>query len=119
MFQKYREIFRGGIIGLGAAALDTFIDAQTQENSFVDQITQHPTVMLYRAIFLGFGLAIGFLIWRNRRRERDFQRIFLAAERLQQRSDDLVHVPCPPRSCFYGRNWPLSHLINLSPLCSG
>jgi hypothetical protein len=87
MFRKYREIYRGGIIGLGAAGLDTFIDAQTQENTFVDQITQHPTVMLYRAIFLFFGLAIGFLIWRNRRRERDFQRIFSAAERLQRASD--------------------------------
>ena len=45
---------------------------------------QHPTVMLYRAIFLLFGLAIGFLVWRNRRRERDFQRVFASAERLQQ-----------------------------------
>ena len=61
MFRKYRDIFYGGIIGLGAAFLDTFIDAQTEQNSFIDQITQHPTVMLYRAIFPLFGLAIGFL----------------------------------------------------------
>jgi predicted histidine transporter YuiF (NhaC family) len=87
MFRKYRDIFYGGIIGLGAAFLDTFIDAQTQQNSIVDQITQYPTVMLERAIFLLFGLAIGFLVWRNRRRERDFQRVFAAAERLQQGSD--------------------------------
>ncbi len=87
MFRKYRDIFYGGIIGLGAACLDTFIDAQSQQNSFVDQITQYPTVMFERAIFLLFGLAIGFLVWRNRRRERDFQRIFSAAERLQQGSD--------------------------------
>jgi len=80
MFQKYREIFYGAIIGLGAACLDTFIDAQTQGNSFGDQITQYPSVMLYRAIFLLFGLAIGFLIWRNRRRERDFQRVVATAE---------------------------------------
>ena len=91
MFQRYRDIFYGGIIGLGAASLDTFIDAQTQENSFVDQIAQHPTVMLYRAIFLFFGLAIGFLVWRNRRRERDFQRVFASAERLQQ--------SCSKQSC--------------------
>jgi hypothetical protein len=84
MLQKYREIFYGGFIGLGAACLDTFIDAQTEQNSFLDQITQHPTVMLYRAIFLLSGLAIGCLVWRNRRRERDFQRIFANAERLQQ-----------------------------------
>jgi len=87
MFRKYREIFYGAIIGLGAASLDTFIDAQTQQNSFVDQITQHPTVMLERSVFLLFGLAIGFLVWRNRRRERDFQRISSAAERLQRASD--------------------------------
>jgi hypothetical protein len=87
MFRKYRDIFYGGIIGLGAACLDTFIDAQSQQNSFVDQITQYPTVMLERAIFLLFGLAIGFLVWRNRRRERDFQRVFAAAERLQRDSD--------------------------------
>ncbi len=84
MFRKYRDIFYGGIIGLGAAGLDTFIDAQSQQNSFVDQITQYPTVMFERAIFLLFGLAIGFLVWRNRRRERDFQRVFTNAERFQQ-----------------------------------
>jgi hypothetical protein len=84
MLRKYRDIFYGGIIGLAAACLDTFIDAQTQGNSFGDEITQHPSMMLYRAIFLLSGLAIGFLVWRNRRRERDFQRVFTSAERLQQ-----------------------------------
>lgn len=84
MLQKYREIVYGATIGVGAACLDTFIDAQTQENSFVDQITQHPTVMLYRAIFLAFGLAIGWLIWRNRRREREFQRLLSAAEHISR-----------------------------------
>jgi hypothetical protein len=84
MFRKYRDIFYGGIIGLAAACLDTFIDAQTQGNSFAEEITQHPSMMLYRAIFLLSGLAIGCLVWRNRRRERDFQRIFANAERLQQ-----------------------------------
>jgi hypothetical protein len=84
MFRNYRDIFYGGIIGLAAACLDTFIDAQTQGNSFAEEITQHPSMMLYRAIFLLSGLAIGCLVWRNRRRERDFQRIFANAERLQQ-----------------------------------
>jgi hypothetical protein len=84
MFRKYRDIFYGGIIGLAAACLDTFIDAQTQGNSFAEEVTQHPSMMLYRAIFLLSGLAIGCLVWRNRRRERDFQRIFANAERLQQ-----------------------------------
>jgi hypothetical protein len=84
MFRKYREIFYGGMIGLGAVCLDTFIDAQTEGNSFADQITEHPSVMLYRAIFLFFGLAIGFLIWRNRRRERDLQRAISTAEQLHQ-----------------------------------
>ncbi len=84
MFQKYREIFYGVIIGLGAACLDTFIDAQTEGNSFADQITEHPSVMLYRAIFLFFGLVIGWLVWRNRRRERDFQRVVATAEQLHQ-----------------------------------
>ena len=84
MFQKYREIFYGVIIGFGAACLDTFIDAQTQENSFWDEVTQHPSMMLYRAIFLLFGLAIGWLVWRNRRRERDFQRLVEVAERFHR-----------------------------------
>ena len=87
MFQKYREIFYGGVIGLGAAGLDTFTDGVSQGNSFADEIAEHPSMMLYRAIFLLLGLAIGWLVWRNRRRERDFQRIFAAAERLQQGSD--------------------------------
>ena len=84
MFQKYREIFYGGVIGLGAAGLDTFTDGVSQGNSFADEIAEHPSMMLYRAIFLLFGLAIGWLVWRNRRRERDFQRVFANAERLQQ-----------------------------------
>ena len=84
MFQKYREIFYGGVIGLGAAGLDTFTDGVSQGSSFADEIAEHPSMMLYRAIFLLFGLAIGWLVWRNRRRERDFQRVFANAERLQQ-----------------------------------
>jgi len=84
MLQKYREIVYGVLIGLGAACLDTFIDAQTQENSFIDQVREHPTVMLYRAIFILFGLIIGWLIWRNRRRERDYQRLLLAAEQMSK-----------------------------------
>jgi hypothetical protein len=84
MFQKYREIFYGLMIGFGAACLDTFIDGQSQGNSFWDEITEHPSMLFYRAIFLLFGLAIGWLVWRNRRRERDFQRVVATAEQLQQ-----------------------------------
>jgi predicted histidine transporter YuiF (NhaC family) len=82
MLQKYREIFYGVIFGFGAACLDTFIDAQIEGNSFWDEVTQHSSRMLYRAIFLLFGLVIGWLVWRNRRRERDLRRLITSAEQL-------------------------------------
>jgi hypothetical protein len=84
MFQKYREIFYGIIIGFGAACLDTFIDGQSQGNSFFDEIAERPSMILYRVIFLLFGLVIGWLVWRNRRRERDFQRLVATAEQLHR-----------------------------------
>jgi hypothetical protein len=84
MLQKYREIFYGVAFGFGAACLDTFIDARIGENSFWDEVTAHPSMMLYRAIFLLFGLAIGWQVWRNKRRERDFRHMVEVAERFHQ-----------------------------------
>ena len=71
MLSNYKEIVYGVAFGLGAAALDTMIDARAAGESFFGGIGNHPGMMLYRALFVLFGLLVGWLLWRNNTRERE------------------------------------------------
>jgi hypothetical protein len=70
---SYKEIFYGIAFGLGAAALDTLIDARQAEESFFTGITSHPGMLLYRMLFVVYGLLLGWLLWKNNQRERDLR----------------------------------------------
>jgi hypothetical protein len=70
MLQKYKEIFYGGLFGLGAAVLDTFMDAWMEGLSFGDELVQHRPMLFYRVVFVLFGLALGWLLWQKNKRER-------------------------------------------------
>ena len=67
MLRRHREIFYGLIFGFGAAAIDMFIDATTQNKSFWDVSLG---MTLYRFCFVIFGLILGWLLWRNNETER-------------------------------------------------
>jgi len=84
MFRRNKEIFYGIAFGLGAAVIDTLMDAREGNIGFSDELTQHPVMVLYRGGFVLFGLLLGWLLWRDRKRERDFRQLSETLERLRQ-----------------------------------
>lgn len=80
MLKAYKEIIYGLIFGLGAAAIDTFVDSITQNTSFWDVGLG---MLLYRALFVLFGLILGWLLWRANQSERESRSLFLALQQLQ------------------------------------
>ena len=84
MFQKYKEIFFGLAFGIGAFLLDTGMDAVADGNSLMDEVAEHPAMLLYRGVFIVLGLALGWLLWRRNQRERQFRQLAETVRRLQQ-----------------------------------
>ncbi len=84
MFQHYKEIFFGLAFGIGAFFLDTGMDAMADGNSLIDEVGEHPGMLLYRAVFIVLGLALGWLLWQRNRRERQFRHVTEALRKLQQ-----------------------------------
>ena len=81
MLTRHREIFYGLVFGVGAALLDTLIDAIVQDKPYWDV----PIVMiLYRFLFILFGLLLGWLLWRANTSEREFRS-------LQEQVQELRH----------------------------
>ncbi|HVO78877.1 MAG TPA: hypothetical protein VMT39_02565 [Candidatus Bathyarchaeia archaeon] len=84
MFQRYKEIFFGLAFGIGAVFLDTGMDAMADGNSLIDEVGEHPRMLLYRAVFIVLGLALGWLLWQRNRRERQFRDVTEALRKLRQ-----------------------------------
>jgi len=84
MLQHYKEIFFGIAFGVGAFLIDTAMDAAAGGNSFFGELGAHPSMILYRAVFILLGLAFGWLLWQKNRREREFRRLREALHNLQQ-----------------------------------
>jgi len=84
MLQKYKEIFYGGLFGFGAAVLDTFLDARMENLSLQDELVQHGPMLFYRALFILFGLAFGWLLWQKNKREREFRDLSEILNRFRQ-----------------------------------
>lgn len=81
MLRHYKEIFYGLIFGLGAACIDTFVDASTEHKAFWDF---GPGMLLYRGLFILFGFLVGWLLWRNNQSEREFRSLMAAIQKLQR-----------------------------------
>jgi hypothetical protein len=80
MLRRYKEIFYGLIFGLGAAFIDTLVDASTQHRAFWDFGLG---MLLYRAVFVLFGLLLGWLLWRNNQSERESRSLIETVQNLQ------------------------------------
>ena len=80
MLRHYKEIFYGLIFGLGAACIDTFVDASTEQKAFWDFGSG---MLLYRGLFILFGFLLGWLLWRNNQSEREFRSLIAAIQKLQ------------------------------------
>jgi hypothetical protein len=87
MFQKYKEIIFGLAFGIGAVILDTGMDAMAEGNSLPDEVAEHPGMLWYRAVFIVFGLALGWVLWQRNRRERAYRQM---AETLRKMQDELA-----------------------------
>jgi len=51
------------------------MDAKADGQSFFAEIGTRPVMMLYRFLFIFFGMFIGWLLWRNNQREREMRSI--------------------------------------------
>ena len=87
MFQKYKEIIFGIGFGIAAMMIDATLDAKVDSNNLVDEAAAHPAMMLYRLGFVLLGLAFGWLLWKNRAREREFRLLKETLSYLQQQCE--------------------------------
>ena len=83
MLQNYKEIFFGFAFGIGAVILDTGMDAIANGNSLLDEVTEHPGMLLYRVVFIVLGLVLGWLLWKRNRRERAYRQLAETLRKLQ------------------------------------
>jgi len=84
MLDEYKEIFYGFIFGLGAAILDTAIDAREGNHSMAAELSSHPGMLLYRLLFILFGLFLGWLLWQRNKRERDYRHLAESLNRFHE-----------------------------------
>jgi len=83
MLTRYREVFFGLLFGLAATAIDVVMHARMQDHSFAEELI-HPDMgmLLYRALFLVFGAALGLLLWKKNQRERESRYLAEALNKL-------------------------------------
>ena len=92
MNNNYKEIIYGVIFGIGAALLDTVLDARAEAQSLAGEIGGHPALMLYRLLFILLGFFIGWLLWRNNKREREFRALAQQVRHFYQAYEALALV---------------------------
>ena len=87
MFSRYKELFYGVLFGVGAIAIDLLMHARISKHEFTDEVLDwQPAVLVYRTVFLAFGVALGWLLWRNNRREREFRKMQEHLARLKEQT---------------------------------
>lgn len=85
MLQRYKEIFYGLILGLGASVIDLVMHAQMEGRSlWTELIHPQPMMVLYRLLFFAFGISLGWSLWQKNKRERDFRKLAGILERFQR-----------------------------------
>ena len=80
---------------MGAATMDTAMDAHMQGYSVWVELIQHPAMLVYRSLFVSYGLALGWLLREKNKRERDFRNLTRTLERFHRecgRSALLLHT---------------------------
>ena len=83
MLQRYKEVVYGLLFGLGASIIDVFMHASMEQQGFwAELIRPQPVMVAYRVFFIAFGLALGWLLWRKNKVERDYRSLAETVERL-------------------------------------
>lgn len=98
MLNRYKEIFYGLLLGLGACGIDVVMHSRMEERGLWDEAFRFDVMpFLYRLLFIVFGLALGFLMWTRSSREREFRRLAEIYERFHREVADpafLIHAKC-------------------------
>ena len=63
---------------------DTAMDATAEGHSVAEELAAHPGMVLYRLGFVLLGLVLGWLLWRNHKRERELLRLEESFRNLQR-----------------------------------
>ena len=84
MLSTYKEIVYGAVFGFIALLLDTMMDAKSDGQGFLAEVTHRPGMMVYRFAFIFFGIFIGSLLWRSNQRERDMRKLLEDLRRFHQ-----------------------------------
>lgn len=84
MLQRYKELFYGLLFGLGASAIDVSMHASMEQQGFWTELLRPRLEMAaYRGSFIAFGLALGWLLWRKNKVERDFRSLLETVEQFR------------------------------------
>ena len=85
MLQRYKELIYGLLFGLGASVIDVFMHASMEQQGFwTELIRPQPVMVAYRLFFIAFGLALGWLLWRKNKVERDFRSLAETVEQFRR-----------------------------------
>lgn len=77
MLQRYKEVYFGLLLGLGAWVIDVAMHAHMEGRSiWAELVRPDLATLLYRSLFVVFGLALGWSLWQNSKREREFRSLF-------------------------------------------
>ena len=98
MLNRYKEIFYGIFLGLGAWVIDAVMHAKEEGGGFWGELAHlHGGALFYRLLFVGFGLALGWSLWKKNSREREFRRLAEILERFHHEVADpafLIYAKC-------------------------
>ena len=98
MVPRYREIFYGLLLGLGAWFIDVVMHARIEDRGFWDELFRfEATTFFYRLMFVAFGLALGLSLWQKSKRERDFRQLAEILKRFHREIVDrafLIYAKC-------------------------
>ena len=98
MLNRYKEIFYGLLLGLGACGIDVVMHSRMEGRSLWDEAFRFDAMpFVYRLLFVVFGVALGFLLWTRSTREREFRHLAEIYERFHREVADpafLIHAKC-------------------------
>ena len=98
MLNRYKEIFYGIFLGLGAWVIDAVMHAKEEGGGFWGELAHlHGGTLFYRLSFVGFGLALGWSLWKKNSREREFRQLAEVLEKFHREIADpafLIYAKC-------------------------
>lgn len=105
MLKNHKEVFYGLLFGLGASLIDVFMHASMgQQGLWAELFHPAPLMVAYRLILIVFGLALGWLLWRKNRVERDFRRLAETVDRFQREIRQPAYLIHAKLQLFLTRN---------------